>query len=447
MKTPAMNYKFLLLILVLAAFAQGIGYGQEPVSPVNESGTDATLSRLTASPVDIVGFDSDVTEYHVGVANTVTQVSITATATDAGATIEIGKSETDKNTAASGSVQVILLDEGRNTVYVWVTSQSGTIKKIYTITVGRSVDSAYGWKAIDDFNTLRAAGNRSIDGIWSDGTTMWVADESGDEKLYAYDMISKEHVPEKDINTLDAADNDAPDGIWSDGTTMYVADDPSFFEKIYAYDMATGARDRDKDINALEISGNDNPEGIWSDGTTMWVADISDEKLYAYDMTSKERVPDKDFNTLDAAGNDDPTGIWSDGTTMWVADDWDEKLYAYDMMSKERVPDKDFNTLKSAGNGGPEGIWSDGTTMWVADDWDEKIYAYNMPSNGGTTAGVTDFNGDGQTDLADFLLFVEQFGLSRGDAGYDARYDLDGDGSIGFGDFLIFANAFGQEGT
>ena len=132
---------------------------------------------------------------------------------------------------------------------------------------------------------------------------------------------------------------------------------------------------------------------------------------------------------------------------MWVADDWDEKLYAYDMMSKERVPDKDFNTLKSAGNGGPEGIWSDGTTMWVADDWDEKIYAYNMPSNGGTTAGVTDFNGDGQTDLADFLLFVEQFGLSRGDAGYDARYDLDGDGSIGFGDFLIFANAFGQEGT
>ena len=115
-------------------------------------------------------------------------------------------------------------------------------------------------------------------------------------------MISKEHVPEKDINTLDAADNDAPDGIWSDGTTMYVADDPSFFEKIYAYDMATGARDRDKDINALEISGNDNPEGIWSDGTTMWVADISDEKLYAYDMTSKERVPDKDFNTLDAAG-------------------------------------------------------------------------------------------------------------------------------------------------
>ena len=103
----------------------------------------------------------------------------------------------------------------------------------------------------------------------------------------------------------------------------------------------------------------------------------------------------------------------------------------------------DFNTLRAAGNRSIDGIWPDGTTMWVADDRDKKIYAYNMPSNGGTTAGVTDFNGDGQVGFPDFLLFVEQFGLSRGDAGYDARYDLDGDGTIGFSDFLIFANAFG----
>ena len=58
-----------------------------------------------------------------------------------------------------------------------------------------------------------------------------------------------------------------------------------------------------------------------------------------------------------------------------------------------------------------------------------------------------DFNGDGIVGIPDFLLFVEQFGLSQGDAGYDARYDLDGDGSIGIGDFLIFVDAFGQEGT
>ena len=59
----------------------------------------------------------------------------------------------------------------------------------------------------------------------------------------------------------------------------------------------------------------------------------------------------------------------------------------------------------------------------------------------------TDFNGDGAVDFGDFFQFVEQFGLSRGDAGYEARYDLDGDGTIGFGDFLIFAGDFGKEAS
>ena len=57
---------------------------------------------------------------------------------------------------------------------------------------------------------------------------------------------------------------------------------------------------------------------------------------------------------------------------------------------------------------------------------------------------AADFDGSGTVDVADFLAFVDRFGLSRGDAGYDARYDLDGDGVIGIGDFLIFVNAFGK---
>ncbi|MYC14008.1 MAG: hypothetical protein F4Y39_09815 [Gemmatimonadetes bacterium] len=56
-----------------------------------------------------------------------------------------------------------------------------------------------------------------------------------------------------------------------------------------------------------------------------------------------------------------------------------------------------------------------------------------------------DFDGDGIVDLADFLLFVEQFGFSEDDEGYDAQFDLDGDSMIGIGDFLIFANAFGKK--
>ncbi|MDE2832798.1 MAG: hypothetical protein OXN20_21985 [Gemmatimonadota bacterium] len=57
---------------------------------------------------------------------------------------------------------------------------------------------------------------------------------------------------------------------------------------------------------------------------------------------------------------------------------------------------------------------------------------------------TADFDGDGVVGISDFLLFATQFGLSRGDAGYDARFDLDGDGTIGISDFLIFVNAFGE---
>ena len=41
-----------------------------------------------------------------------------------------------------------------------------------------------------DFNTLKAAGNTFPSGLWSDGTTMWVADYY-DEKIYAYNLSTK----------------------------------------------------------------------------------------------------------------------------------------------------------------------------------------------------------------------------------------------------------------
>ena len=70
--------------------------------------------------------------------------------------------------------------------------------------------------------------------------------------------------------------------------------------------------------------------------------------------------------------------------------------------------------------------------------WDMSEWLQPRPS------ANSDFDGDGTVGFPDFLLFVEQFGFSREDEAYQARYDLDGDGIIGFGDFLIFVNAFGK---
>ena len=239
-----------------------------------------------------------------------------------------------------------------------------------------TLSTAYTRNPAADFSGLRSAGNTGPQGIWSDGTTMWVADIT-DDKIYAYDLATGARVPGNDFDTLKAIGDTWPRGIWSDGTTMWVV---GFFDgKIYAYDLATKARVSGKDFDTLITAANFAPLGIWSDGVTMWVADFQDVKIYAYDLATKARVPGKDFDTLIAAGNTRPTGIWSDGTTMWVADRGQEKIFAYDLATKARVPGKDFNTLITAANFAPRGIWSDGATMWAADSQDAKIYAYRVP--------------------------------------------------------------------
>ena len=225
----------------------------------------------------------------------------------------------------------------------------------------------------DDIDTLAAAGNHLPYSIWSNGTTMWVADWD-DDKLYAYTLATgaRDTSKEFDLHLV----NDNPIGIWSDGVTMWVAD--WGINRIFAYMLATGAQDTSKTV--VLDNANTNPAGIWSDGITMWVADDSDDKLYAYTLATRGRDASRDFDTL-AVENDVAFGIWSDGATMWVAD-WDtKKLFAYALTTGDRDASRDFTTLDAAENHKPAGIWSDGAIMWVADTDDSKLYAYNMPDS------------------------------------------------------------------
>ena len=359
---------------------------RQPLTPQQATSTDATLSALTVDGTSVAGFDAARTYYEYGVTSTVTQVTIGATTTHADATVAFSGTDADPNTTG----RQVTLSAGANSVTITVTAQNTTNKRTYNLSVNRGVSDKFGWKAVDDFDTLDATTNEDPTGIWSDDTTMWVADDI-DDKIYAYNLATKAHDESKDFDTLDAAGNNLPYGIWSDSTTMWVADYTD--DKIYAYSMSTKARDESKDFDTLDAAGNESPTGIWSDDTTMWVADDTDDKIYAYSMSTKARDESKDFDTLAAAGNVGAQGIWLDGTTMWVADDTTrgtKKIYAYTLSTKARDSDKDFNTLEAAGNGTPAGIWSDSTTMWVADFFENKLYSYNMPpSDDATLSGLT----------------------------------------------------------
>ena len=82
----------------------------------------------------------------------------------------------------------------------------------------------------------------------------WVA------KLFAYNRSDGSRAAGEDFTTLTAAGNDHPAGIWSDGTTMWVADSQD--GKLYAYRMSDRSRDAGKDFPLWMM-----PSGLeWAQG-------------------------------------------------------------------------------------------------------------------------------------------------------------------------------------
>ena len=352
---------------------------------------DPSLSALSVSERDIIGFKRRRTSYEVGVADTVTQVTVSATANDAAATVAFAPPDADVATGHQ-----VDLSAGRNLVTVTVIAPEGATQD-YTVSVNRGVTDVTGWQAGADLDGLIAAGNEDPYGIWSDGATMWVGDRT-DDKLYAYNLSDGMREEGRDI-TLDGF-NDGPSGVWSDGMTIWVADIAD--RKVYAYRLSDGMRQADRDINGLFNFGNSAPEGIWSDGTTMWVADFFDVKAYAYRLIDGMRQPDRDF---EMSASYDPWGIWSDGTTIWVADPTLQEVLSYRLSDGTRDVDQDYDfyTLAASSVHDPRDIWSNGRTMWVVNATDKKINAYNMPN--GVRFGELSYTVDegGAVDVSVFL--------------------------------------------
>ena len=214
-------------------------------------------------------------------------------------------------------------------------------------------------------------------GIWSDRSTIWVADLA-DRKLYAYALGSGDRQDTKDIDLSSV--NVKPYGLWSDGTTIWALNTRD--DKIYAFSLTDGSRDESKELRL--DSSNDVPAGIWSDGATMWVVNQIDKKLYAYALDGGARQSDKDI--VLSIDRPRPLGIWSDNTTVWIAYDYhqdyvnddDFKLYAFTLEGGERESDRDVAISIDSFSRSSD-IWSNGTTMWVSDTFYDKLIAYELP--------------------------------------------------------------------
>ena len=218
-----------------------------------------------------------------------------------------------------------------------------------------------------------AQGHNVPEGIWSDGSTMWIV-EGREDKILAYSMSTQNRQSGKDIDL--ASYNDDPQGIWSDGTVMWVADWDD--TKLYGYSLSNGQRLAGRDIDLT--GSNDGPRGVWGHGSFIYVVDKDDTWVYAYNKTNHNRASGEEFNLH--ADNQHPWGIWGDGTNVWISDLNDGMVYAYTTdtssysdVTRDETLEVRLTPIHNSNHTSTQGIWSDGKIMWFADIGTTAVYA------------------------------------------------------------------------
>ncbi len=215
-----------------------------------------------------------------------------------------------------------------------------------------------------DIDLSTQFGSGTPEGVWSNGSTIWVVDNDND-RLVAYHRFTGNYLAAKTLE-LDTA-NGNPRDIWSDGSTVWVSDWND--TKLYAYGLSSGNRRADSDIDLT--NRNDAPRGITGLDNAILVVDKDDTWVYAYSQSTGDRLQDVEFNLH--GSNDHPWGIWADDSGIWVSDLDDDRLYAYDSSSGAHAPSRDLRLPLD--NRDPRGVWADGETMWIVDDSDKHVYA------------------------------------------------------------------------
>ena len=96
--------------------------------------SDATLSSLTLSGIDIGTFSSETTSYSASVEYGVSSTTVRAIPTDAAARVTVA----DYNGITYGTRYPIYLSTGSNSVRVNVTAEDGVTTKVYRVTITRA---------------------------------------------------------------------------------------------------------------------------------------------------------------------------------------------------------------------------------------------------------------------------------------------------------------------
>ncbi len=346
---------------------------------------DASLSALALTRVNFGAFYARHLYYDAEVATDLAVTTLSWTAGDTNAAVTVSPDDSDSGTDGH---QVSIPAGGSAEVTLTVVSSDRTAQQTYTVTVHRPSTQPFGYIRSGRFGFSRQLPGIRPSGLWSDGDTMWIGShepvcDNADQRITAFRIGTGAYQPGRDITAF--IHRCRIEGLWSDGEVLYVAERS---EKLMAYDLETGSVRWDRIVNTQYAPPVLWPRGVWSDGKTFWTTIHWNDwdnhiDLVAFYRSSSPRSyhpRSSEFPLSQTRVTGTPRGLWSDGYTMWVGDWSQKKLFAYDMTTGSRRESMDFDTLNAAGMQEPSGMWSDGRRMFVADSVGRKVYEFWMPA-------------------------------------------------------------------
>ncbi len=200
------------------------------------------------------------------------------------------------------------------------------------------------------------------EGIWGDGTYIYLASLADGLRAYTFDGTNFTSVLDIDDGGVAAS----AVNVWGDGNYIYLANGNDGL-RAYTFDNPSV-------INVGHIDDGGYAYGIWGDGTNIYSANVNDGlRAHTFDGAIFTNV-----GNIDDGG--EARTVWGDGTNIYLANDFDGlRAYTFD--------NPGFTNVGHIDDGGEAfGVWGDGNYIYLANTLD-GLRAYTFDNPGFTNVG------------------------------------------------------------
>ena len=334
------------------------------VTRAAQPSTDATLSGLTLSGIDIGTFASGTTSYTAEVANSVTETTVTPTVnhSEASYVIKLGGVED-----ADG---VVSLATGSNVITIEVTAEDDTTTRTYTVTITRLVSSPATEASSDaTFSGLTLSG---IDfGTFDSETLLYTAQVSNSvsQTTVAPTVNDSGASYVIKLGGVEDADGEISLAVGSNVITVEVTAEDEETTRTYTVTVTRAAPpSTDATLSALTMSGID--FGIFASGTTSYTAQVANS-VSQTTVTPTVNHSEASY-VIKLGGVEDADGeislaVGSNVITVEVTAEDEETTRTYTVTVTRAAPPSTDATLSALTMSGIDfGIFASGTTSYTA---------------------------------------------------------------------------------